>query len=62
AARLDVACSGKDAAATIEALIQARADARAARDFARADEIRDALADLGVTLEDGAEGTRWGVR
>jgi len=62
AARLEVACSGKDAAATIDALIAARADARAARNFPRADEIRDALAELGVVLEDGADGTRWGVR
>ncbi|MDA0815149.1 MAG: cysteine--tRNA ligase [Chloroflexi bacterium] len=62
AARLGVSCGGTDAASTIEALIAARADARAARDFARSDEIRDALADLGVTLEDGVEGTRWSVR
>jgi len=62
AARLDVSCGGTDAASTIESLIAARADARAARNFPRADEIRDALADLGVMLEDGPDGTRWTLR
>jgi cysteinyl-tRNA synthetase len=43
----------------IETLVEQRNAARAARDFAEADRIRDELAALGVTLEDGPEGTRW---
>lgn len=43
----------------IEQLISQRVQARADRDFARADAIRDQLTAMGITLEDGAGGTRW---
>ncbi len=43
----------------IQAQIESRKAARAARDFAEADRIRDALAEQGVQLEDGPRGTVW---
>ncbi len=36
-----------------------REEARAAKDFARADEIRDGLAALGWEVRDSAEGAGW---
>lgn len=43
----------------IEALIEERQAARKAKNFARADEIRDALAAQGIILEDTREGVKW---
>ncbi len=43
----------------IQALVEARNDARANRDFQEADRIRDELAAEGIVLEDGVGGTRW---
>lgn len=43
----------------IGALIQERADARAAKRFADADAIRDRLEDAGIALADSSQGTTW---
>lgn len=43
----------------IEALIKERNDARAEKNFARADEIRDMLLEKGIVLEDKRDGVRW---
>ena len=43
----------------IEALIEERTAAKLAKDYQRADDIRQQLADGGVILEDGREGTTW---
>ena len=61
---LDDAEEAPGAAATmsedeIEALVAEREEARAGKDFARADEIRDRLAAAGITIEDSPDGTRW---
>jgi cysteinyl-tRNA synthetase len=59
---LDVGSEGAGAGdddAEIDALVAARTAARAAKDFAEADRVRDELAARGVTLEDTADGTIW---
>ena len=45
--------------ADIEALIEERKQARKAKNFARADEIRKELADKGIILEDTRQGVTW---
>jgi len=43
----------------IERLIDERNTSRKEKNFARADEIRDQLREMGISLEDVADGTRW---
>ena len=43
----------------VEKLIEERQAARKAKDFAKADEIRDKLADMGIILKDTREGVQW---
>jgi cysteinyl-tRNA synthetase len=45
--------------AEIEAYIEERAQAKKARNFARADEIRSLLQEKGILLEDTKDGVRW---
>lgn len=45
--------------ALIDQLIEERNASRKAKNFARADEIRDQLQAMGISLEDVADGTRW---
>jgi cysteinyl-tRNA synthetase len=48
-----------DDATRIDALVQARTHARRTRDFAEADRIRKTLADEGVEIMDGPDGSTW---
>jgi cysteinyl-tRNA synthetase len=45
--------------AEVDSLIEARVAARANKDWAAADRIRDQLTEGGIELEDGAAGTSW---
>ena len=46
----------------VGALLAQRAEARAAKDWATADAIRDTLADAGLTITDTPDGAKWSVR
>ena len=52
--------------AALEALIaeqlNARDEARKAKDFAKADQIRDALTEAGIAIEDGPQGSTWSLK
>jgi cysteinyl-tRNA synthetase len=48
-----------EAAPFIELLIELRAELRKAKQYQLSDMVRNRLSDLGVTLEDSAQGTRW---
>ncbi|WFR84631.1 cysteine--tRNA ligase [Arthrobacter sp. Y-9] len=65
----DVASTGASEGPALEALdalvktqLEARAAARAAKDWAASDAIRDALAGAGVVVEDGPQGASWSLR
>lgn len=45
--------------AVIDALLEQRTAARAGKDYAEADRIRDELADMGVVIEDSPDGPQW---
>ncbi|WP_433718717.1 cysteine--tRNA ligase [Microbacterium laevaniformans] len=47
--------------ALLQAMITQRAQARANKDWAAADRLRDAIAAAGVVLEDGPDGTHWSL-
>ena len=50
---------GDVAADEIEALIAKRNEARASKNWATADSVRDQLKEMGITIEDGPQGTTW---
>jgi cysteinyl-tRNA synthetase len=51
--------AGQLGADAIEQHLRERSAARSRRDFVEADRIRDELAQAGIAIEDGPEGTRW---
>ncbi len=61
---IEVSASGDSQreASLIEMLIAMRAQARAEKNYARSDEIRDELAGMGIILEDRADGTIWKIQ
>ncbi len=54
--------AGDDVAGMIEALLAERVTARAAKDFARADAIRDAFNSAGVEVRDNPDGADWSLK
>ncbi len=59
---LHAGAAGRVDAAEVEALIQARLQARAEQDWAESDRIRDQLAEMGVVLEDSKGVTTWRLK
>ncbi|MBD3724413.1 MAG: cysteine--tRNA ligase, partial [Flavobacteriaceae bacterium] len=53
--------SGNKLSGVVEMLIEMRNDARANKNWALSDEIRDRLLELGIQLKDGKEGTTFSV-
>ena len=60
-----VQSGGEDLTSALDGVIQLaltqRAAARERKDFAASDQIRDGLSELGITIEDTAQGPRWSI-
>lgn len=56
----DAAVSALDG--LIQLLLKEREEARARKDFASADRIRDSFQNLGISIEDGPDGPRWSIQ
>ena len=46
----------------INKLIEERKEAKKAKDFKKADEIRDKLSEMGILIKDTREGTKWELK
>jgi len=57
--RLQEKQGSSDDEAKVNALIEERTEARKQKNWARSDEIRDQLKEMGVTIEDSKDGTKW---
>jgi len=57
--RLQEKQGSSDDEAKVNALIEERTKARKQKNWARSDEIRDQLKEMGVTIEDSKDGTKW---
>ena len=53
--------SQQDLSEEIQQMVDQRDQARADKDFATSDKLRDQLKDMGVILEDTPQGTRWHI-
>jgi cysteinyl-tRNA synthetase len=54
--------NSQEAAPFIDLLVSLRTELRVAKQWALADRVRDGLADLGIEVKDGPEGTKWEAR
>lgn len=59
--KTDVGAGSDKLSGVVDLLIQLRKDARDNKDFATSDKIRDQLAEMGIQLKDGKEGTTFSV-
>jgi cysteinyl-tRNA synthetase len=57
----DLKTASPELAARVETLLEERNLARANKDFSRSDSIREQLSQLGVSIEDTANGTTWSI-
>ena len=57
----EIAFNGSTPQAAIEKVIEVRTQARASKDWAASDRLRDALARCGIAIKDSKEGTTWTV-